>query len=263
MANPLPEEKALYEKIKKEHITISNDFWDLLYNRIGDDVTAINLLCQNYLAERKPVPQQEAHNILRYTRHIKDVVNKITRVREDDFDFPELLNGVPLHPALIEMFTHYIGNDVYMINLVVGDCLDPVAPQELSLEIIQKILSHTRSIRNFMNRLQAATSQAGAVAEVSEAQPVNIQKELTKEEIFLKVRELFAEEFKIKNKEKITLKARFNEDLNLDSVDAIVGIMALEAGFGFEIPDKDAEGVSTVGKAVDYVYQRLRKGLQK
>jgi len=78
MANPIPNENELYEQLHNEKITISPDIWDLLYNCIGDDISAINLLCQYYLNEGQPVPAQEAKKILSYCRHIKNIVNEIT-----------------------------------------------------------------------------------------------------------------------------------------------------------------------------------------
>jgi len=158
MANPLPNEKELYQKIEGEKITIPDGIWDLLYHRIGDDVTAINLLCQYYFSNQQAVPLEEAKKILLHTHHIKDIVDKITHSSRENFFFPEFINDVPLHPALREMLTHYIGNDVYMINLIVGNAVDPLAPEPLSQEDTQKVLNHTRTIRGFMEKLRQATS---------------------------------------------------------------------------------------------------------
>lgn len=266
MANPLPNEKELYERIKSENIVINPDIWDLLYNRIGDDLTNINLLCQYYLKNNEPIPVEEAKKILRYTRHIKDINNKITVVKVEDLYFPEFGNDLPLHSVLREMLTHYIGNDVYMINLIVGDAISPLEPEELSLGSIQKILEHTRSIRIFMNRLREATMQekvpsvaSGASEDNKEAEPHKIKKELTKEETFLRIRKRLTQEFKSIKEENLRLESRFNEDLRLDSVDAIQVVMVLEEEFGFEIPDEEAEKAFTVSQAVDYIYERLKR----
>lgn len=158
MANPLPNESKLYEQIENEKITIASEIWDLLYHRIGDDVTAINLLCQYYLTNNEAIPILEAEKILVYTRDIKDTINKITTTSKENFPFPQFKEDIPLHPIIREMFTHYIGNDVYMINLVVGDAIDPQEPHPISLETAQRILGHTHTIREFMDRLREATS---------------------------------------------------------------------------------------------------------
>lgn len=158
MANPLNNESELYEQIKNEKITIHPDIWDMLYNRIGDDITFINLLCQYYLNVFEPMPIHEAEKIFSYTRHIKEIVGKIVVVSKDNLAFPVFANDMLLHPIIQDMFTHYIGNDVYMINLIIGDTIDPIDPHPLSADIIQKILAYTRSIKQFMNKLQKATS---------------------------------------------------------------------------------------------------------
>ena len=53
--------------------------------------------------------------------------------------------------------------------------------------------------------------------------------------------------------DKITEKASFMDDLGADSLDTVELIMELEEEFGIEIPDEDAEKITTVGAAVDYV----------
>ena len=157
MANPLPNEKELYERIETEGIIISSAVWDLLYNHIGDKLTSINFLCRYYLNNNETIPVDEAKKILHYTRHIKELNNNITAVTKESL-FPELKSFLPLHSVIREMLTHYIGNDIYMINLIVQDSIDPLEPHPLSREAIHRILLHTHSISDFMDRLREATS---------------------------------------------------------------------------------------------------------
>ena len=56
--------------------------------------------------------------------------------------------------------------------------------------------------------------------------------------------------------DKITREARFREDLEADSLDIVEMIMALEDKFNAEISDEDAQNISTVGEAVDYIDSR-------
>ncbi|MBF89123.1 MAG: acyl carrier protein [Candidatus Marinimicrobia bacterium] len=55
------------------------------------------------------------------------------------------------------------------------------------------------------------------------------------------------------DEEKITTEASFVDDLGADSLDTVELIMQLEEEFGMEIPDEEAEKLTTVGSAVDYI----------
>jgi len=54
-------------------------------------------------------------------------------------------------------------------------------------------------------------------------------------------------------KEKVVPNASFVDDLGADSLDLVELIMAMEEGFDIEIPDEDAEKITTVQDAIDYV----------
>lgn len=49
---------------------------------------------------------------------------------------------------------------------------------------------------------------------------------------------------------------KFVEDLEADELDMVELVMALEEEFGFDIPDKDAEGLKTIGDAIDYIKKK-------
>ena len=53
--------------------------------------------------------------------------------------------------------------------------------------------------------------------------------------------------------DKVTLEASFVDDLGADSLDTVELVMALEEEFGLEIPDEDAEKISTVQDAITYI----------
>ena len=55
------------------------------------------------------------------------------------------------------------------------------------------------------------------------------------------------------DEDKITMEARFREDLEADSLDLVELIMAFEDKFGAEISDEDAQKITTVGEAVKYI----------
>ena len=53
--------------------------------------------------------------------------------------------------------------------------------------------------------------------------------------------------------------AKFVEDLGADSLDTVELVMALEEEFSLEIPDEDAEKITSVGDAVNYISQASAK----
>jgi acyl carrier protein len=56
--------------------------------------------------------------------------------------------------------------------------------------------------------------------------------------------------------EQVTMDASFQEDLNADSLDLVELIYAFEEGTGLEIPDEDAEKITTVGQAWEYIQEK-------
>ncbi|MBN2555940.1 MAG: acyl carrier protein [Anaerolineales bacterium] len=57
---------------------------------------------------------------------------------------------------------------------------------------------------------------------------------------------------------KITMQARFREDLEADSLDLVEMIMAFEEKFGGEISDEDAQKILTVGQAVEFLDTKMK-----
>ncbi len=55
------------------------------------------------------------------------------------------------------------------------------------------------------------------------------------------------------DEQKVTMEARFREDLEADSLDLVELIMAFEDKFGAEISDEAAQKITTVGEAVKYI----------
>ena len=67
-----------------------------------------------------------------------------------------------------------------------------------------------------------------------------------------KVKEIIVEQLGV-NAEQVTPEASFIEDLGADSLDTVELVMAFEEEFGAEIPDEDAEKLTTVGKVIEYL----------
>ncbi len=71
-----------------------------------------------------------------------------------------------------------------------------------------------------------------------------------------KIKEIIIDKLGI-NDGKITMDAKFIDDLGADSLDTVELIMQFEEEFGIEIPDDEAEGLLSVGQALDYITNKL------
>jgi acyl carrier protein len=76
-------------------------------------------------------------------------------------------------------------------------------------------------------------------------------------EILDKVKELVVEHLDVEA-DKVTAEANFATDLGADSLDTVELVMALEEAFDIEIPDEDAEKITTVGDAVNYIIDKKK-----
>jgi acyl carrier protein len=67
-----------------------------------------------------------------------------------------------------------------------------------------------------------------------------------------RVKEIIVEQLGVEASQ-VTERAKFVEDLGADSLDTVELVMALEEEFSLEIPDEDAEKITSVGEAIEYI----------
>ena len=70
-----------------------------------------------------------------------------------------------------------------------------------------------------------------------------------------KVKEIIVEQLGV-NADQVTGEASFIEDLGADSLDTVELVMAFEEEFGAEIPDEDAEKLTSVGAVISYLKEK-------
>jgi acyl carrier protein len=80
---------------------------------------------------------------------------------------------------------------------------------------------------------------------------------MEREELLKKVRQIVSDKLSI-SEEQVTEEASFIDDLGADSLDTVELVMALEDEFGLDIPDDEAEKLTTVGKALDYIQGHVK-----
>jgi len=81
---------------------------------------------------------------------------------------------------------------------------------------------------------------------------------MEREELLKKIKAIAADKLSI-SEEQVTPEASFIDDLGADSLDTVELVMALEDEFNLDIPDEEAEKLTTVGKAMDYILANLPK----
>ena len=81
---------------------------------------------------------------------------------------------------------------------------------------------------------------------------------MERNELLIKMKSIVADKLSI-SEDQITEEASFIDDLGADSLDTVELVMALEDEFDLDIPDDEAEKLTTVGKAMDYVLANVKK----
>jgi len=73
-----------------------------------------------------------------------------------------------------------------------------------------------------------------------------------------RVKDIIVEQLGVEDDE-VSAEASFIDDLGADSLDTVELVMAFEEEFNIEIPDEDAEGISTVQDAIDYIKANVKE----
>lgn len=79
---------------------------------------------------------------------------------------------------------------------------------------------------------------------------------MTRDEILAKVRDILVDQLGVEA-DSVKLEASFQDDLNADSLDLVELIMELEDQFTIKISDEEAQSITTVGSAVDFIAERV------
>jgi acyl carrier protein len=81
---------------------------------------------------------------------------------------------------------------------------------------------------------------------------------MERDELLKKIKSISSDKLSI-SEDQVTEEASFIDDLGADSLDTVELVMALEDEFNLDIPDEEAEKLTTVGKAMDYILAHLSK----
>ncbi|MBA7652076.1 Acyl carrier protein [subsurface metagenome] len=81
---------------------------------------------------------------------------------------------------------------------------------------------------------------------------------MERDELLKKIKSIASDKLSI-SEDQVTEEASFIDDLGADSLDTVELVMALEDEFSMDIPDEEAEKLTTVKRAMDYILAHLSK----
>ena len=79
---------------------------------------------------------------------------------------------------------------------------------------------------------------------------------MIKADVTERVRKIICQRLDVEEEE-VTPEASFVDDLGADSLDTVELVMAFEEEFSIEIPDEDAEKITSVKEAIEYIKERM------
>lgn len=82
MAQPLSNEKEIYEKIKKENIHVHPLIWHLIDHYIGNDIYAMQLIAGSYIVGEgaEPIPVNDGKKLIEHCNGVREFLNKLRSV---------------------------------------------------------------------------------------------------------------------------------------------------------------------------------------
>ena len=183
----------------------------------------------------------------------------------------ELLRGVRAHEAEIDALIQEAAPewpiaqmariDKNVLRLAIYEILYnnavPVRAAINEAVELAKLYGSDASSRFVNGVLGAIVNRSQGLSSPSPASEEPVMTTMSKDDILAKLRPVIAEQLGVDEGE-VREDASFTDDLNADSLDLVELIMSLEEQFGLQISDEEAEKLTTVGEAVDYIQEHMK-----
>jgi transcription antitermination protein NusB len=183
----------------------------------------------------------------------------------------ELLRGVRAHEAEIDALIQEAAPewpiaqmariDKNILRLAIYEILyNNAVPERAAIneavELAKQYGSDASS--RFVNGvLGAIVNRSQGLPSPSPASEEPVMSTMSKDDILAKLRPVIAEQLGVDESE-VREDASFTDDLNADSLDLVELIMSLEEQFNLQISDEEAEKLTTVGEAVEYIQEHMK-----
>jgi len=84
MANPLPEEQEIYERIKKENIIIHPLIWELINHHIRNELHMINLIIGSTVLDGEILSEEDAGKVLKHSKAIQEFLDELFKATDKE-----------------------------------------------------------------------------------------------------------------------------------------------------------------------------------
>ncbi|CAK7240808.1 MAG: mitochondrial acyl carrier protein [Sporothrix thermara] len=131
-----------------------------------------------------------------------------------------------------------------------------VVPRAAAAAVGRAALQRSARVATAQPALRLTATSTSAFKAVAPVRFYSAAAGLNKEEVEGRIISLLQGFDKVNDASNIKPTSHFANDLGLDSLDTVEVVMAIEEEFSIEIPDKDADSIHSVDKAVEYILQQ-------
>lgn len=159
MANPLPNEKEVYQQIAKDKLVISRRIWQYLFDNVEDVLSKVALILTSFYDAKQEMPVADLKNISQDVQIVSKVINKMLhpeKIKTEDDKFVIIESESENIPEILKhLIRHHVGNDIQAIQFILSVYIDEGSM--LSLEDNVKVATRLRNIKTELEKIKEHT----------------------------------------------------------------------------------------------------------